>query len=69
VTDTDGLLDRCGRCGAYARFVTDGRNSNMRSVCCTECANSTGLFLAIDLAMVEWNKEQRAIHAKEGGGK
>ena len=66
ITDTDGVLDRCARCGELAAFYT--LNAGW-FVMCSECANSVGFLPAQDLAIVEWNKEQRAMRAKEGGGK
>ena len=65
MTDTDGILDRCAECGALAEF----RGVPSRAyVQCSECANSTNP-LGIVNAMVEWNKAQRDVKAKEGGGK
>ncbi len=64
ITDTDGVLDRCARCGELAAFYT---YDVKYYVMCSECANSIDFLPAQDLAMVEWNKAQRAMRAKEGG--
>ena len=58
--DTDGLLDRC-ECGVRA-----GINKGV-SACgndgyiaqCTECAESTGVYLHKIGAIIAWNKQQR----------
>ena len=55
--DTDGILDRCARCGARARTIM---HQSKHSVECTECPNAIGLFLHDIGAMLRWNKEQRS---------
>jgi len=56
-TDTEGLLDRC-ECGARAKFE-DCVEINGVSAQCTECAESTGLYLHKIGAIIAWNKQQR----------
>jgi uncharacterized protein (DUF983 family) len=58
--DTNGLLDRCSRCGeraAFHRFVAASY------VQCSECAEATDFYATANEAMIVWNKQQRAAQA------
>ncbi len=55
--DTDGLYDRCSRCGARARMVDD-RTIFFR-VECTECPETTNPCICKSMAQIQWNKVQR----------
>ena len=59
-TDTDGILDRCARCGARARWVINGVEG-------TECAEIVMVPLSEGRSelMTAWNKKQRKIKAEE----
>lgn len=63
MVDTDGLLDRCARCGERAAFH---RFATAWYVQCSECAEAIDFFRSQDEAMVAWNKQQRAAQAGKG---
>lgn len=56
--DTDGLLDRCARCGAFAGFVFHKHNGKVAAAC-TEYPCGTRFFDSQYQAAIEWNREQR----------
>ena len=64
--DTDGVYDRCGRCGERARVIYW---SGKHGAECTACPNAIELCVNETAAMVRWNLEQREMaEAKRKAG-
>lgn len=66
MVDTDGLLDRCSRCGSRAAFCGFSTASYVQ---CSECAEATDVAATANEAIILWNKQQRAAKAWNGEGK
>lgn len=68
--DTDEILDKCAECGASnPRFIYDIKHHPCSwMVNCIECANCTGWVLSESLAMIEWNRQNRAIEKENNKG-
>jgi len=58
IADTDGLLDRCARCGGYGGFADYGIDGWF--VSCTECMDGSRICKSKSIAVVRWNREQRS---------
>jgi len=64
--DTDGIYDRCGRCGERCRAIRWGGKYGAE---CMVCPNAIDLCETETAAIVRWNREQRAMKGgKDGGG-
>jgi hypothetical protein len=58
-TDTDGLLNACGQCGARAGFEVSEERPHVRARC-TECCNCSEWYHLKDkdIAITTWNQSQ-----------